>query len=225
MIQHENAISSTLTVNLNGHPLMLSAHRAAFDPVLRLLLVADAHFGKDAVFRSHGIPVPLGSTSEDLARLDALIATHDPRRLVFLGDVLHGTQSHAPDVMEALHAWRARHRQMRITIVEGNHDRHAGLPPVSLDYDVVDEPWHVGPWALCHYPQTVADAYVLAGHEHPVYRLATRIESVRLPCFRFGHCAGVLPAFGSFTGGYVVNDSTDGEAVFVVAEGKVLAVK
>lgn len=215
----------TLTVNVNGHPLVLSAHRAAFDPALQMLLVADAHFGKDAVFRSHGIAVPAGSTSEDLGRLDALIAAHDPQSLVFLGDVLHGAQSHAPDVMEALHAWRARHREMRITIVEGNHDRHAGLPPVSLDYNSVVEPWRVGPWALCHYPQTVADAYVLGGHEHPVYRLASRIESVRLPCFRFGHRSGVLPAFGSFTGGYVVNESTRDEAVFVIAGGKVLAVK
>lgn len=220
-----NASGPTVTVHLDGHPLVLSAHRAAFDPALKLLLVADAHFGKDAVFRSHGIPVPIGSTSDDLARLDALIAAHEPQRLVFLGDVLHGAQSHAPEVLEALHAWRARHREMRITLVEGNHDRHAGLPPVSLDYDVVYEPWRIGPWALCHYPQTVAGAYALAGHEHPVYRLATRIDSVRLPCFRFGDCAGVLPAFGSFTGGHVVNDSTLVDAVFVVAEGRVLSVK
>lgn len=220
-----NPGAPTLTVNAGGHALVLSAHRAAFDPALRMLLVADAHFGKDAVFRSHGIPVPVGSTSEDLARLDALIAAHDPQRLVFLGDVLHGAQSHAPEVMDALHAWRARHRALRITLVEGNHDRHAGLPPVSLDCDVVYEPWRVGPWALCHYPQTVAGAYALAGHEHPVFRLATRIESVRLPCFRFGHYSGVLPAFGSFTGGYVVNDTTHDEAVYVVAEGRVLGVR
>ncbi|RFU44061.1 ligase-associated DNA damage response endonuclease PdeM [Paraburkholderia sp. DHOC27] len=215
----------TLTVELDGHPLVLCAERAAFDPVSKLLLVADAHFGKDAVFRSHGIPVPVGSTAGDLARLDALIAAHDPQRLVFLGDVLHGAQSHTPEVMAALHAWRARHREMRITIVEGNHDRHAGLPPASLDYEAATEPWRVGPWALCHYPQRVADAYALAGHEHPVYRLATRIESVRLPCFRFNERAGVLPAFGSFTGGYVVNDSALDESIYVIADGNVLAVK
>jgi uncharacterized protein len=217
--------TATLTVDVAGNALVLSAHRAAFDPALKLLLVADAHFGKDAVFRSHGIPVPSGSTSENLTRLDALIAAHDPQRLVFLGDVLHGAQSHVPEVMDTLHAWRVRHRAMRITLVEGNHDRHAGLPPASLDYDVVDEPWRIGPWALCHYPQTVAGAYALAGHEHPVYRLTTRIESVRLPCFRFSDCLGVLPAFGSFTGGHVVNDSTREDAVFVVVEGSVRAVK
>jgi uncharacterized protein len=222
---NSDATASTLTVILDGHPLVLSAHRAAFDPALQMLLIADVHFGKDAVFRSHGIPVPTGSTDADLARLDALVAAHRPQRLVFLGDVLHGKQSHAPDVMEALHAWRARHRAIAVTIVEGNHDRHAGLPPASLYYELVVEPWHIGPWALCHHPQTVAGAYALAGHQHPVYRVTSRIEALRLPCFRFGQRAGVLPAFGSFTGGYVVNESAVDEAVFVVAEGKVLAVK
>ncbi|MDE1182267.1 ligase-associated DNA damage response endonuclease PdeM [Paraburkholderia sp.] len=221
--------ASTLTVTVHGHDLILSAHRAAFDPALKLLLVADAHFGKDAVFRSHGIPVPVGSTDENIARLDALIAAHRPAQIVFLGDVLHGAQSHAPEVLDALHAWRARHAGIRLVIVEGNHDRHAGLPPVTLDYEAVQEPWRIGPWALCHHPQQVAGAYALAGHEHPVYRVTTRIESVRLPCFRFGAESGVLPAFGSFTGGFVVNPggraSAGDDAVYVVAQGQVMAVK
>ncbi len=38
--------ADALTIELNGHPLMLSAKRAAFDPVRGCLLVADAHLGK-----------------------------------------------------------------------------------------------------------------------------------------------------------------------------------
>jgi hypothetical protein len=34
-----------------------------------------------------------------------------------------------------------------------------------------------------------------------------------------------LPAFGSFTGGHVVNEGASDDAVFVVAEGSVLSVK
>src|SRR5689334_20345471 len=66
----------TVTVEVNGYPLQLSAQRAAFDPQLKSLFIADAHFGKDAVFRAHGLPVPAGATADDLARLDALIAAH-----------------------------------------------------------------------------------------------------------------------------------------------------
>ena len=71
--------TEALTVDVAGHTLLLSAERAAFDPLLKALFIADAHFGKDAVFRARGIPVPVGSTGENLARLDASgRSTHRP---------------------------------------------------------------------------------------------------------------------------------------------------
>jgi DNA ligase-associated metallophosphoesterase len=213
-----------LTIDVNGHALVLSSERAAFDPLAKSLFIADAHFGKDAVFRARGIPVPVGTTGESLARLDALVATHRPESVVFLGDLLHARESHADETLDALAAWRAKHRALRLVLVEGNHDRHAGALPAAFGVEVVKEPHTLGPWALCHHPQAVDGAYALAGHEHPVYRVATRIDSVRLPCFRFGKRAGVLPAFGAFTGGFEVNDAARGEAVYVVAGERVLAV-
>jgi DNA ligase-associated metallophosphoesterase len=214
-----------LTVDVGGHALLLSAARAAFDPVLKTLFIADAHFGKDAVFRARGIPVPEGSTAETLARLDALVSMHRPASIVFLGDLLHARESHAAATLDALAEWRARHVGLKLILVEGNHDRHAGGPPDVLGLEVVEEPYRLGPWALCHYPQRVAGAYALAGHEHPVYRVATRLDSARLPCFRFGADAGVLPAFGGFTGGFEVNESARGERIFVVADERVMPVR
>ncbi|SPB18143.1 metallophosphoesterase [Caballeronia novacaledonica] len=210
-----------LTIDVNGHALVLSADRAAFDPLLNTLFIADAHFGKDAVFRARGIPVPVGTTGESLARLDALVAAHRPESIVFLGDLLHARESHADETLGALAAWRAKHRELALVLVEGNHDKHAGALPALFGVDVVKEPHALGPWALCHHPQTVEGAYALAGHEHPVYRLATRIDSVRLPCFRFGPHAGVLPAFGAFTGGFEVNGEARAEALYVIADERV----
>jgi DNA ligase-associated metallophosphoesterase len=214
-----------LTVDIGRHALLLSAARAAFDPVLKTLFIADAHFGKDAVFRARGIPVPEGSTAETLARLDALVSIHRPASIVFLGDLLHARESHAVATLNALAEWHAQHAGLRLILGVGNHDRHAGGPPDALALEVVEEPYRLGPWALCHYPQRVAGAYALAGHEHPVYRVTTRLDSARLPCFRFGADAGVLPAFGSFTGGFEVNESARGERVFVVAGERVMAVR
>jgi uncharacterized protein len=217
--------TEALTVDIDGHALVLSAERAAFDPQLNSLFIADAHFGKDAVFRARGIPVPEGSTAQTLARIDALIGMHRPESIVFLGDLLHARESHAVSTLAALSEWRSRHPRMRLLLVEGNHDRHAGAPPAVLDVATAQEPYRWGPWALCHYPQVVEGAYALAGHEHPVYRLATRLDRARLPCFRFGSRAGVLPAFGSFTGGFEVNETALGERIFVVAGDRVLAVR
>jgi uncharacterized protein len=215
----------TVTVEVAGYPLQLSAQRAAFDPQLKSLFIADAHFGKDAVFRAHGVPVPAGAMADDLARLDALIATHAPESIVFLGDLLHGRESLGSATMQALDEWRARHASVRMVMVEGNHDRSAGLLPPSLGVETVLEPWRHGPWALCHYPQVIDGAYVLAGHEHPVYVIASRADSVRVPCFRFAARCGVLPAFGAFTGGFVVNQSSDDAAIYAVAQNRVIAVR
>ncbi len=214
-----------LTIDIDDHALLLSADRAAFDPRTMSLFIADTHFCKNAVFRARGIPVPVGATGESLARLDALVAANRPESIVFLGDLLHARESHADETLTALHAWRARHRQLRLVLVEGNHDRHAGMLPAAFDIELVKEPYRLGPWALCHRPQLVDDAYALAGHEHPVYRLATRIDSARLPCFRFGARLGVLPAFGAFTGGFEVNGDVRSEAIYVVAGERVFGVR
>ncbi|MCC8393041.1 ligase-associated DNA damage response endonuclease PdeM [Paraburkholderia sp. MMS20-SJTR3] len=213
---------ASLAIEIASHPLVLSSLRASFDPRLRALFIADAHFGKDAVFRARGIPVPTGSTADNLLRIDRLIAEYEPALLVFLGDLLHARESLSTLTLDALHAWRARHPLLRVVLVEGNHDRHAGRLPLTLDVEHVREPWLIGPWALCHHPRAVEHAYVLAGHVHPVYRLATRTDSVRVPCFRFSSGCGVLPAFGSFTGGARETGRVAGERVFLVVQEKVI---
>lgn len=215
---------ASLPVEIAGHPLVLSSLSAIFDPTLRCLFVADAHFGKDAVFRARGIPVPIGSTADNLMRLDILIAEFEPALLVFLGDLLHAREARGKETLDALHLWRAQHAELRVVLVEGNHDRHAGALPDTLGVEYVQEPWRIGPWALCHHPQLVEGAYALAGHVHPVYRITTRTDSLRVPCFRFGTACGVLPAFGSFTGGAREDGRVVGEKVFVVVQERVIEV-
>jgi hypothetical protein len=86
---------ASLTVEIDGHPLVLSSLRASFGPALRCQFAADARFGKDAVFRARGIPVPIGSTADDLMRVDILIVEFGPGMIVFLGDLLHVRDLHA----------------------------------------------------------------------------------------------------------------------------------
>ncbi len=188
-----------------GARLQLWPHKAAFDPDLGLLLVADAHLGKAVSFRQLGVPVPEATTAEALARLDALIAATGARGIVFLGDLLHSARAHAAGTMATLQAWRMRHAALDLTLVRGNHDAHAGDPPRNLGVQVVDGPLRVGPWALLHQPALVAGAYALAGHVHPGVVLAGRAnQRLRLPCFHFEAQGGVLPAFGPFTGLHVL---------------------
>jgi DNA ligase-associated metallophosphoesterase len=201
----------------------LLPERALFWPRKNMLVIADIHFGKAAAFRAQAIPVPHGTTAENLSALDALIAQHAVAHIVFLGDFLHAKTARSPATLAALQRWRATHAALRLTLVRGNHDLHAGDPPVSLNIEVVDEPWCVDGFAFCHHPDTVTQAYVIAGHVHPVYRLKTGSDTLRLPCFLIGPTRAILPSFGAFTGGYAVTPDVD-ERVVVTAGSTVFSI-
>ncbi|RFB71228.1 MULTISPECIES: ligase-associated DNA damage response endonuclease PdeM [unclassified Herbaspirillum] len=215
-------VNSALDISVLGEQLSLLPQRALLWRARKMLIVADIHFGKAAAFRAGGIPVPHGTTRANLDALDALIATHGIGHILFLGDFLHAKTARAPATLLALQRWRESHPDLQLTLVRGNHDRHAGDPPPQLAVDVVDEPWRVGPLALCHHPQELIGAYVLAGHVHPVVRLSVGRDSLRLPCFVFGAAQATLPAFGAFTGGYEVSARQD-EQLFVCTDDRVFA--
>lgn len=210
----------SLTVQVAGQAIELLPERAAYLPDRRMLLVADAHFGKAQAFRRLGVPVPEGTTQSNLRVLTALIARTGARQLVFLGDLLHARHGRAPAAMEAVAHWRASHADVVMHLVRGNHDSRAGDPPPDWHVGVVDEPWHLGPWALCHHPAPVDGAYVLAGHLHPAAAVGRGVDRLRLPCFHFGADVGVLPAFGDFTGMHAVT-RLPGDRVFAVTHDAV----
>jgi DNA ligase-associated metallophosphoesterase len=210
------------SIELAGEQVVLCGDHAMVWPARRTLLIADAHFGKAAAFRARGMPVPSGTTANNLERLDALMAGHDIERIVFLGDLFHARESHAPVTVGALRAWRERNAALELLLVEGNHDAHAGAPPADLRIETVGEPYIEGPFALCHHPKPFMDRYVLAGHLHPAYVLSGKRESLRLPCFWLGEQVGVLPAFGDFTGTFRISPVA-GDRIYALAEGRVIA--
>lgn len=200
-----------------GELLWLLADKAVYWPARRMLVVADIHFGKAAAFRALGVPVPRGTTTQNLQALDALLAAHACEEIVFLGDFLHARAAHAAATVAAMQAWRARHPLLRLTLVRGNHDLHAGDPACALRIAMVDEPHTVGALSFCHHPDTVAPGYVLAGHVHPVFHLRAAGAGLRLPCFLLGQSRAILPSFGAFTGGHAVRPGA-GESVYVTAD-------
>lgn len=214
------------SIHLAEEALWLLADKAVYWPARKCLLIADAHFGKASAYRSLGQPVPRGTTTDNLQRLDRLLTAFPGAQVIFLGDFLHGPGSHASGTLNALRAWRERHAGVGLTLIRGNHDKRAGDPPGDLNIEVVTEPLLMGPFALQHEPDAHASHHVLAGHVHPVYRLRGKgRQSLRLPCFLLGNQVSLLPAFGAFTGGYSVTQQEEGSRIFVIGDHEVWPVR
>lgn len=198
-------MAECLSIILAGETLLLHPQRALIWPAQRTLFIADLHLGKSEVFRRSGIPIPEGATSNDLERLDHIVATHGVNRIVLLGDFLHAATPSTqvvPEYSRVFVQWRAARSEVEFVVVAGNHDRRAaGRELVEVvQWQLAD--WQLGPFVCRHYPGTSPHGFVLSGHVHPVIRLrGLQRERARVPvCWLQAGCA-VLPSFGSFTGG------------------------
>ena len=207
-----------------GEKLVLLPERAAYWPSRKALFVADFHLGKAASFRRAGIPLPSGTTTENVQRLDRAITRTGADEVIFLGDFLHSAEGRAPRTFERFAAWRESRANVTLTIVRGNHDKKAGDPPEAWRMNCVDAGRQAGPFILNHEPGASRIGYALAGHIHPAVRLnAAGAKPLRLPCVWFGARYGVLPAFGAFTGNADVLPRR-GDQVFVIADQEVVQV-
>jgi DNA ligase-associated metallophosphoesterase len=215
--------ANAFRVDWCGEEFVLLADRAIWWARTQTICVADVHLGKAAAFRSGGVPVPEQTTVADLDRLSALVSRFRPRRLVVLGDLLHARSGRVDVTMDAFGAWRAHHRELEVLLVRGNHDRSAGDPPREWNVCVVDEP-HAGAGdgriLLAHDPDVAPTCIedhrgMLCGHIHPGVTMFGAVRTLRAKCFWLRPRVGVLPAFGSFTGGKSIRPVC-GDRVFAV---------
>lgn len=217
-------VPGALPLHMADEDLWLLPGRALWWPRRQWLALADVHLGKGASFRAAGVPVPSGTTAANLAQIDALLDVSGARHLLFLGDLFH-SRTGLKAVMPALHAWRAARPDLAITLVRGNHERHAGDPAHSLDIAVCDEPLRSASLLFCHHPQwerASQGELLIAGHLHPVFALVQGPERLRLPCFWLRQSCLVLPAFGAFTGGFAIQREA-ADRIFLVSHEAVHA--
>jgi DNA ligase-associated metallophosphoesterase len=205
---------------------LLLADRAVWLPESSSLLIADLHLGKAHSFRRQAVPVPAGTSNAVLARLDRLVDLVPARELVILGDFLHGPLAQRSQAIGLFRDWRARHLALDLHLVRGNHDASAGDPPADCGLIVHEGVVQRSGLCLAHEPTadlSPPPRFSVAGHIHPVFRLAGAIDRVRLPCFWLRAGTLILPAFGEFTGGWAVRPAP-ADRVFVTDGSRVLEV-
>jgi DNA ligase-associated metallophosphoesterase len=216
---------SELSLEVAGEELIARADGSLFWKRKRTLFAADVHFGKAAAFRARAVPVPNGTTRAILERLTAALEATGADQLVFLGDLWHDRYARTEAIVESVSDWRQHHKNVSMTLVEGNHDIKAGKLPGRMQMSEVAAPHALEPFLACHHPCEHDEGYVLAGHVHPAVRLTGLAEqSMKLPCFWFGERSAILPTFGEFTG-YGIVKPKSGDRVFALADGGLFALK
>lgn len=191
-----------LKITLQGESIVLMPERALLIERTQTLLVADVHLGKDAAFRIAGIPIPGDATADSLMRLSSALERSGARRLIFLGDLIHARTSLNAVTISAIQAWREMHQGIEMLLVPGNHDARSGKLPDELGIETTTVELIEPPFVFKHYPEGSPYGYALAGHIHPAIRLSGRgRQKERVACFLFRPEVGLLPAFGTFTGG------------------------
>ena len=212
-------------VYIHGNRFLLHPQKAIYWPAEKALLLSDLHLGKGAHFRKAGIPVPRGVADVNFRRLTMLIEDCRPERVLFLGDLFHSDYNH---VWRMFCDYLCEHDNITFELVPGNHDILSPAAYAESCMVLRPEIYVVGNLALSHHPLEDDDipegTYNIYGHIHPCVRLVDAAgSSMKLPAFFFGPSAGILPAFGEFTGCAEVKARVT-DRVFVLAEGAVIGV-
>jgi uncharacterized protein len=194
-------IASHSSVNVAGVTLVADLSGALFWDEQRLLVVSDLHLEKGSSFAARGVLLPPYDTVATLGRLAGVIARHDPRMVIALGDSFHDRTAHdrlSASNRDVLSALQARRDWIWIS---GNHD--PALP--SNLGGVVASEVAIGPIAFRHEPTGASGE--IAGHLHPKARVSTRGRSMERRCFACDGERAVMPAFGAYAGGLSIRDA------------------
>jgi DNA ligase-associated metallophosphoesterase len=214
-----------LRATLQGESVLLMPERAMLIERTSTLLVADVHLGKDTSFRVAGIPIPGDATADSLTRLGSALERSQARRLVFLGDLVHARTSLDAVTIATIQRWREKHEGIEMLLVPGNHDARSGALPRELRIETTADELIEAPFVFKHHPEPSPYGYALAGHIHPAIRLSGRgRQKERVACFLFRREYGLMPAFGTFTGGFDVTPELD-DQIFAVTPEQIIEVR
>jgi uncharacterized protein len=199
-LNDESPAARIASIDVAGVTLVADLSGALFWEEERLLVVSDLHLEKGSSFATRGVLLPPYDTLATLGRLASVIARHDPRTVIALGDSFHDRDAHhrlsAPD-RDAILGLQARRDWIWIS---GNHD-----PALPSDLGgIVASEVAVGGIAFRHEPTGAVGE--IAGHLHPKARVATRGRSMERRCFASDGERAVMPAFGAYTGGLNIRD-------------------
>lgn len=209
---------------MNGHRIQIQNQNFILHPSGTLfwqdrsvLLISDVHLGKVSHFRKFGAAVPQNVVQKNFELMDEALEYFNPKVICFLGDLFHSSLNKEWNFFEK---WIAK-KSMEIILVAGNHDIISPLKYEDLGIKVVSEvEWD--DFLFTHHPEERNGFFNFSGHIHPAVRLRGKgRQSLRLACFFKSDRQLILPAFGLFTGTFVLEPKKTDE-VFAIVEDEIM---
>jgi hypothetical protein len=199
-------VKHSLPLSWHGLSLQLDLDGALYWPEERLLVAADLHLEKGSSYASSaGRLLPPYDSAQTVARLERLVETYRPLRVIALGDSFHDRRGAAR--LDSAVAERIRGLSDRADWIwiHGNHDPK---PPSQLGGRGAVE-IAIGPLVFRHdaHQERQGEGGEVIGHYHPVASVSTRGRSFRRRCFAIGRDRLLLPAFGAYAGGLNVREA------------------
>ncbi len=213
---------TAIETQIEGYSFQLLSGGGVYWDRESTLFVADAHLGKEATFRKHGLPVPDGSSEKTLGKLTKMLQETQAKRLLILGDLFHARSSLAETVRSSLELFFKRFSNVEMRLVIGNHDKRVGRLPESWPLLLMEEGEWIDSIAVGHHPSAPPDgaSLYLCGHLHPAVRVP-QLQRGKIPCFWYSNGCLVLPALGDFTGTHEIKVA-DREQAWMVLEDCVI---
>jgi len=163
-------------------------------------VVSDLHLEKGSSFAARGTLLPPYDTVATLGRLAAVIARHDPRMVIALGDSFHDRNAH--DGCPRRTARPSRRCRRGAT--------GYGFRAITTRYyQATSAAWSPAKSRSADCVSSRADgaAGEIAGHLHPKARVPTRGRTVERRCFACDGARAIMPAFGAYAGGLSIRDA------------------
>jgi uncharacterized protein len=189
-------------ITVAGVMLVADSAGALYWPDESLLVIADLHLEKGSAFAARGVLLPPYDTATTLAQLAKLIERYAPRLVIALGDSFHdgGGPARMADASRAALAMLQRGRDW--LWIAGNHDPD----PAHGIGGSFAEVLALGALTFRHEPSPNRCDGEIAGHLHPLARLARRGRTVSRRCFASDGQRLIMPALGVYAGGLNVRD-------------------
>ena len=189
-------------ISIAGVALVADPAGAIYWPDEKLLVIADLHLEKGSAFAARGVLLPPYDTATTLARLATLVERYAPHVVIALGDSFHdgGGPARMAEINRV--ALKALQRGRDWLWIAGNHDPD---PADGIGGRFADA-LALGPLTFRHEPSPDPYDGEIAGHLHPLARVARRGRAVSRRCFASDGRRLVMPAFGAYAGGLNVRD-------------------